>query len=152
MKKLLLFFVITVSCVILSACSVTVDIPVQKDTSGWDKAWVGKNRSQIVRKFGEPEFAVTDGKGGEVSVYDGISVNSTDGDDSARFFIGSDGICTRVVPGAQLSSSGQVSRSGGPYEDEYGYESTSGSRSKWSFILDNALNILLLVSLIIWVG
>lgn len=151
MKRILIVFAIFFSCAILSSCSVAVEVPVEKKTSEWDKAWVGKSYSQIADKFGLPETVVTDGRDGQILVYDGISVDRQGGDHSARFYLGSDGICSRVVPGAPLSSRDGAALADRTYGDEYEYEDgqTSGMRSMWSFILDNAFNILLLVSLIL---
>lgn len=152
MKKALLFSVILLSCLILSSCSVAVEVPVQQKTSPWDKAWVGKSYSQIANKFGSPEIVVKDGNDGQVMIYDGISVDGPSGDDSARFFIGADGLCRRVVPGAALSSADGGALQQGTYDEEYGYEEASGSRSVWPFILDNAFNLLLAVSIVLLLG
>lgn len=152
MRRILHLSVILLSCVILASCSTASKVPAEKKTSEWDKAWVGKSYSQIADKFGLPETVVTDGRDGQILVYDGISVDRQGGDHSARFYLGSDGICTRVVPGAALSSASRGSLSDQTAGGEYEHGETSGGRSMWSFILDNAFNIILLVSLILWAG
>lgn len=154
MRRILHLSVILLSCVILTSCSTASKVPAEKKTSEWDKAWVGKSYSQIADKFGLPETVVTDGRDGQILVYDGISVDRQGGDHSARFYLGSDGICSRVVPGAPLSSRDGAALADRTYGDEYEYEDgqTSGMRSMWSFILDNAFNILFLISLAIWIG